>query len=205
VLSTETHAEQIRGAGGEYLPFRFVAQRDLTRRPDSSAEPEIQRVLREVFLNPGGDTPAGRRRVGGLAARVLFTLGSAIFPGELRLPENAVAERSFPHAAVLPHASLVVTHAGHGTVMAAACAGVPLLCTPMGCDQHVVGACVERAKLGRVVAMTASPEQLRAAIGAALEDAGLREGARRFAAGVDLASGLARALDVLEGLRARPR
>ncbi len=138
--------------------------------------------------------------VAGLPARVLLTLGKAIFAGELQLPDNVVAQTFVPHAAVLPHASLVVTHAGHGTVMAAITAGVPLICTPMGRDQYVVSGCVERRGLGLVVSATASPEELRSTIVAALEDHALRERARNFAAGLDVEAGLHRAIEVLEDM-----
>jgi MGT family glycosyltransferase len=114
--------------------------------------------------------------VADLPARVLLTLGNAISADELRLPNNVVAERFVPHAVVLAYASLVVTHAGHGTVMAAISAGVPMVCTPMGRDQYVVSGCVERLGLGLVASMTASPEELRRTIAAALEDDALHGG-----------------------------
>jgi MGT family glycosyltransferase len=136
--------------------------------------------------------------VAGIDARVLLTLGRAISANELRLPDNVVAEQFVPHAAVLPHTQLVVTHAGHGTVMAAVTAGVPLVCTPMGRDQHGVSACVDRCGLGHVVSMTASADELRRVISSALHDEALRERARAFAAGLDLEAGRQRAIAVLE-------
>jgi len=127
-------------------------------------------------------------------------VGHAIAEDELRLPANVVAERFVPHASVLPDASLVVTHAGHGTIMAAVTAGVPMLCTPMGRDQHAVAACVAQRRLGVVVPTTASTEELKAAIAAALADRTLHDRARAFAAALDLPDGLRRAIDVLERL-----
>jgi len=138
--------------------------------------------------------------VANLPVRVLMTLGHAIAADELRLPANVVAERFVPHASVLPDASLVVTHAGHGTIMAAVTAGVPMLCTPMGRDQHAVAACVAQRRLGVVVPTTASTEELKAAIAAALADRTLHDRARAFAAALDLPDGLRRAIDVLERL-----
>jgi len=143
--------------------------------------------------------------VAGVPVRVLFTLGEAIGADELRLPENAVAERFVPHAVVLPHASLVVTHAGHGTVMAATTAGVPLVCTPMGRDQHAVSACVERCGLGITMPMTASSEELRVAIQAALQDETLSARARRFAKDLDIQAGLCRAVSLIETLQTAVR
>jgi UDP:flavonoid glycosyltransferase YjiC (YdhE family) len=138
--------------------------------------------------------------VASLPARVLMTLGPSVSAADLSLPDNVVAESFVPHAAVLEHASLVVTHAGHGTVMAAVTAGVPLLCTPMGRDQFSVAACVERCRLGTVVPADSSPEALRIAIADALADPALRERARRFGRALDLQAGLRHALDVLESL-----
>src|SRR6266404_1584992 len=140
--------------------------------------------------------------VAGLRARVLLTLGDAIAVDELRLPDNVVAEKFVPHAAVLPQASVVVTHAGHGTVMAAVSAGVPMVCTPMGRDQFAVSDRVQRCGLGVVASMAASAAELRTAISGALEDDALHERARQFAAGLDVEAGLRRAVQVLEQLRA---
>ncbi|MCW5889303.1 MAG: glycosyltransferase family 1 protein [bacterium] len=136
--------------------------------------------------------------VAGLPARVLVTLGPAVTAEALRLPANAVALPFVPHAAVLPHARLVVTHAGHGTVMAAVTAGVPLVCLPMGRDQHAVAECVRSRGLGRVLAPTAPTHELRDAIAAALADAPLAAECRRFATTLDVEAGRRRALALLE-------
>ena len=37
---------------------------------------------------------------------------------------------------ILPESTVVITHAGHGTVLKALAAGVPLVCVPMGRDQR---------------------------------------------------------------------
>ena len=138
--------------------------------------------------------------VANLPARVLLTLGEAVRADELRLPDNVVAERFVPHGAVLPFASLVVTHAGHGTVMSAVTAGVPMVCTPMGRDQHAVAACVQSCGLGVLASMTASSEELRRVIGAALQDDALHARARTFATDLDVDAGLRRAVELVETL-----
>jgi UDP:flavonoid glycosyltransferase YjiC (YdhE family) len=135
-----------------------------------------------------------------LEVRVLLTLGDAVAAGELRLADNVVAERFVEHGSVLPLARLVVTHAGHGTVMAAATAGVPMVCMPMGRDQYAVSECVRRLGLGLVCSADASAEELREVMMVALGDEGMHERAVKFAAGLDLEAGLRRAIEVLEGL-----
>jgi MGT family glycosyltransferase len=168
--------------------------------PPEDARPLILVSYSTSFQNQGPTLQRVAEAVAPLPVRVLMTLGHRIAADELRLPPNVVAAPFVPHAAVLGRTRLVVTHAGHGTVMAAVTAGVPLVCTPMGRDQYVVSGCVERLGLGRVAAMTASPEDLRRTLAAALADDALQARARAFAAGLDVAAGLARALEVLEAL-----
>ena len=58
-------------------------------------------------------------------------------------PDNVTVTRWARHAEVLPHCSAVITHGGHGTVMKALIAGVPLIVVPLGRDQP------DNAGLGR--------------------------------------------------------
>lgn len=55
----------------------------------------------------------------GLPVTALITLGPAIQPAEVHDAANVTVVRSAPHSQLLPHSALVVTHAGHGSVMKA--------------------------------------------------------------------------------------
>jgi MGT family glycosyltransferase len=169
--------------------------------PPEDARPLILVSYSTSFQNQVPTLQRIAEAVAPLSVRVLLTLGSRVVAAELRLPPNVVAEPFVPHAAVLGQTRLVVTHAGHGTVMAAVTAGVPMVCTPMGRDQYAISGCVERLGLGRVASMTAPPEELRQTLMAALADEALHARARTFAAGLDVEAGLARALRVLETLQ----
>jgi MGT family glycosyltransferase len=140
-----------------------------------------------------------------LPVRGLLTLGSAVPADQIAVRDNVVAETFVPHASVLPETALVVTHAGHGTTMAAVTAGVPLVCTPMGRDQHEVSECVERNGLGIVVSQDANVDELRETIDRALADTAMRDRCRTFADAIDLDAGLSTAIDVLEGMRHAPQ
>ncbi len=70
-----------------------------------------------------------------LPYRGLVTVGPAINIDQFYIPPNVHIEQFMSHAQVLPHASAVVTHAGHGTVIRALAHGVPLVCIPIGRDQ----------------------------------------------------------------------
>ena len=104
-----------------------------------------------------------------------------------------------PHPAVLPHASLVITHAGHGTVMAAIGAGVPLVCVPMGRDQPAVAARVTHHGLGVRVDPEAGIEDLRSAIRHVLGEPAYQRAARRMAAALEPAN---RVIEETEALAA---
>jgi MGT family glycosyltransferase len=96
----------------------------------------------------------------GLRVRCLLTSGPALNLDGIRIPPNVEACGFVPHAAVLPHADLVVTHAGLGTVHAALASGVPLLCIPDGRDQNDNAARVVAAGVGRRARRKASPRRL---------------------------------------------
>src|SRR5213079_2779040 len=100
--------------------------------------------------------------------------GPAIDRSQMRLPANARAVSFVPHRAVLPQASLVVTHAGWQTVNAALADGVPLVCIPDGRDQPDNAARVVAAGAGVRVRRSAGPATLRRAIERALADDSLK-------------------------------
>lgn len=138
--------------------------------------------------------------LGSLKVRALITVGPAIDKSRLRLPDNVRAESFVPHEHVLRDAKLVITHAGHGTTMAAVTAGVPLLCMPMGRDQFDVTARVVANNLGREIPHESSAEELARAIEGVLSDSGLAETCRRFSEGINLEDGLMKAISVVQQL-----
>ena len=118
--------------------------------------------------------------LGTLPVRALVSTGPAVrLDGPL--PGNVEVTTWIPHTEVLPGASLVVTHAGMGTVMTSLAHGVPLVCLPMGRDQAENAARVVHAGAG----LRLSPKAGQAAIAAAVRDAlatpALAGNARRLA------------------------
>ncbi len=112
------------------------------------------------------------RAIGQLDIEAIVTTGDAVDPRILNAAPNTRVVRFVPHDAILPHARLVVTHAGHGTVMAALSHGVPLLLLPMGRDQAMIAARAAELGLGTVVNCHASADELTAAIEQELADRG---------------------------------
>jgi len=119
--------------------------------------------------------------LGLLPVRGLAMLG-AIDPPASQTPHNVSLVPSAPHAAVLPLASAVVCHGGHGTVMKALAHGLPIVVTPFGRDQKDNGARVEVAGAGLSLPASASPARIAAAIRRVLEEPRFRERAQRMQA-----------------------
>ena len=95
----------------------------------------------------------------GLDADVVVTVGVHNDPHSVgsQLP-NVHVEGWLPLTHLLPRCSLVICHAGSGTLLAGLAAGLPLLLLPRGADQFENSAASERAGVARVVA----PETLTA-------------------------------------------
>jgi MGT family glycosyltransferase len=142
-----------------------------------------------VSLSTGNMRQAGMLQkimdaLAGLPVRGVVTLGPAMVGAELSAPENVTVFDARPHGELLPDAAAVVTHGGHGTVMAALAYGVPLVCLPMGRDQPGVASRVNACGAGVVEDAAAPPEAIAAALERVLGEPAYREAAREQQAAV---------------------
>lgn len=145
-------------------------------------------VVVGLGTTPMDEGPLLQRLLSALAdapVRVLATLGDHLDPNDLTVPANVRLSGHVRHAAVLPWASAVVSHAGLGTVLAALAHGLPQVCVPLGREQPLNAAAVERVRAGCTVEPTASPDVVRAAVMRTISDMELRAGAARMARGID--------------------
>jgi len=138
--------------------------------------------------------------LGRLPMRGLITVGPAVDAGEVAPPENVVVVPSAPHGAVLPHASVVITHAGHGTAIKALAAGVPMVCLPMGRDQDDTAARVILTGGGVRLKPSASAKSIAAATRDVLDNARYRDAARTMAEAIAAETQTDRAVAELEAL-----
>ena len=95
-----------------------------------------------------------------LPLEVLVTTGRGIAPDSLSASGGVEARSFVPHDPILPSVDLVVTHAGLGTTLFSAGAGVPCLCFPNGRDQDDNAARVEALGLGRALSPDATPPEI---------------------------------------------
>jgi len=117
-------------------------------------------------------------------ARVFATVGDHADPGAIPTPANATVGRFVQHAAVLPHADLVISHGGIGTALAAVAHGLPVLFLPLGRDQPANAKAIAATGAARVLPPSATPGQIARAAEELLTDPSYREAARRVAVAV---------------------
>jgi UDP:flavonoid glycosyltransferase YjiC (YdhE family) len=135
-----------------------------------------------------------------LDVRAVVTAGPAIAPTMLPSAPNVYVCASAPHSELLKHASAVVSHCGHGTVIRALAAGVPVVCVPMGRDQNENAARVVFHGAGIRLKPAAAPARIAAAVRRVLEDEAIRERARALGARIAADARNSRAVPILESV-----
>jgi UDP:flavonoid glycosyltransferase YjiC (YdhE family) len=143
----------------------------------------------------------------GLDARVVATLGPAVSAGELRVPPGVEVHDWMPHDELFPRASVVVSHGGHGTTLAALAHGVPVLALPLEptSDQPNIGRAVTLAGVGETLPRRSDAAAIRQTIRRMLDNAGMHERARTLGEEIRGLDGPGRAADVLELSASAPR
>lgn len=139
-----------------------------------------------------------------LPVRVLLTSGPAVDPSSLHVPPNVTVRPYLPHERILPSVSVVITHAGLGTIMTSLRHGVPLLCIPMGRDQGLNAMTVQQLGAGRTLPPDASIVDIASCTAALLaKDAPERAAARKLASAFADYGGTTQAVNLIEAILPR--
>lgn len=111
-----------------------------------------------------------------LDADVLLTVGRNVDPDTLGpIPPTMRVERFLPQAYALAKASLVVSHAGLGTMLGAIYHGVPMVSLVLGAEHPLNAASAAEAGLALPLTLTeADADQITATSMRALNDPALR-------------------------------
>jgi len=168
-----------------FRPGGFEPAGDDCWRRALPAGPVVHATLGTVFNLESGDLFA--RLLAGLRAlpaSVVMTVGCGIDPAEFApLPDNVRIFRYVPAASLLPHCDLVVSQGGSGIVTATLAHGLPAILLPMGADQPMTAARCAALGVAHVLdPVAATPEAIRAAALAMLQDPAPRQAAGRIAA-----------------------
>jgi MGT family glycosyltransferase len=122
--------------------------------------------------------------LGQLPVRGLVTTGPSIALDAIDAPPNVTVVERAPHSDVLSHASAVVTHAGHGTVIKALAAGVPVVALPLGRDQLDNAARVVHHGAGLRLKPKANAEAIARAVWRVIDEPSFAANAERIAAAI---------------------
>jgi MGT family glycosyltransferase len=159
--------------------------------PPPGDDPLVLVALSSTFQDQAATLQRIVDGLGRLPVRALVTTGPALDPATITAPDGVTVVAAAPHSAVLPHAAVVVTHGGHGTVVRSLAAGVPLLVLPHGRDQADNAVRVTTRGAGLKLGRKASPAAVAKAVGRLLADPSYRAASERLGAHIrhDAASG----------------
>ncbi len=170
--------------------------------PDAPGPPEDlgkDRPLVYVTLGSSGNLralPAVLEGLSDLDCDVLLATAGRALP---RLPANARAVPFVRGDLAARRASVVVSNGGSSTGYQALAEGTPVVGVPWNLDQYLATEAIVRAGAGLSVRSgTATAAEVREAVGRAIGDADLREGARRVAAEMAGLDAPARFCEVLD-------
>jgi UDP:flavonoid glycosyltransferase YjiC (YdhE family) len=203
LVVTERSLDPLREA--DTLTWTGSTESGVPPAPRAADEPPLVLVSLSSTWFPG-QADAYRRIVAalsGLPVRAIVTTGGTELERPPHPAPNVDLRGRAPHAEILPHASLVVSHGGHSTVLRALAHGVPLLVMPMHplLDQPIVGRAVADAGFGRVLPKSAGVTAIRDSVAALLADdkvaAATAEMGRRLRADRDASGGGAAAAATL--------
>lgn len=176
------HPEMVLPAGED--PLILVA-------PSTSQDPD-NRLVRSALEAMAGE-----------AVRVMATTNRVVPSRPIPVPANAVLVDWLSYSQVMPQASLVICHGGHGTVARALADGVPVLTCPAAGDMNETAARVSWAGVGLSVKWSLTgPRSLRWAVAEILADPSFRDRAGEISRWSTAHDGAARGSGLIESLAA---
>ncbi|WP_394823167.1 glycosyltransferase [Pendulispora albinea] len=172
------YPEKVRHVGAELSDPDWVSPWE----PPAQTAPLVLVGLSTMFMNQEATLQRIIDALGCLPTNSIFTTGPAIDPERFSHGDRVQLVRSAPHGCVLRHAALCITHGGHGTLLKALSFGVPVLCLPMGRDQHDNGARLVASGAGLRLDARASAARIEAAARRLLSEPAFTVAAQRLAA-----------------------
>ena len=168
--------------------------------PPAGDEPLVLVGMSSTFMDHADALQRVTTALGELPVRALVTTGPSIPVESIEAPANVTVVERAPHSEVLRHASAVVTHAGHGTVIKALAAGVPVVALPLGRDQLDNAARVAHHGAGLRLKPDAKPEVIAKAVRRVLDEGSFSAAAERIAAAIAAETARDQAAEELESL-----
>jgi len=147
---------------------------------DDNKRPLVVVSLSTTYQNQAPAIQSALDAMKGMEVRGLVTLGPAISNVKFNVPDNVELVKSAPHSSIFPMADLVITHAGHGTIMRSLQHGVPIISLPMGRDQDDNAAKVKYHGCGLRLKPKSNSIKIKKAMQRILNDRNFRKNAQKF-------------------------
>jgi MGT family glycosyltransferase len=163
-------------------------------------KPLVVIAFSSTFQNQAGVIQNSINALKDLPVRGLVTLGMAMENHNFEVPENVSIVNSVQHSRVFPYASLVITHAGHGTVIRALANGLPLICLPNGRDQKDNAIKVEMKGCGIKLSRKSNAEKIRKAVERILDESAFKRSAEKMKEEILSQNGMEEILIEIENL-----
>ena len=168
--------------------------------PPAGDEPLVLVGMSSTFMDHAEVLERVATALGSLPVRGLVTTGPSVRVDAIDAPANVTVVERAPHREVLRHASAVVTHAGHGTVIKSLAAGVPVVAIPLGRDQSDNAARVAHHGAGLRLKPKASVDAIARAVRRVIDEPSFAASARRLADAIAVETAEDRAVFELEEL-----
>jgi MGT family glycosyltransferase len=168
--------------------------------PPAGDEPLVLVGMSSTYMDHADVLQRAVTALGSLPVRGLVTTGPSLATDAIEAPANVSVVERAPHSHVLRHASAVVTHAGHGTVIKSLAAGVPVVALPLGRDQLDNAARVAHHGAGLRLKPNAGAETIASAVRRVIDEPSFGANAHRLAEAIAVETAEDRAVAELEGL-----
>lgn len=133
--------------------------------------------------------------------RVVATTNRVRPQSPIEVPANAVLVEWLSYSQIMPQASLVLCHGGHGTVARSLAEGVPVLTCPAAGDMNETAARITWAGVGRSVRWSLTGKHsLKWAIAEVLNEPEFARNAAEIASWSEKHDGAARGVELIESL-----
>jgi MGT family glycosyltransferase len=186
--------ENVRYVGPAFWEAPTDAQLDL---PELSRAPLVLASLSTTYQAAERYLRVLIAALGRLPVQAVVTTGAGYDATDLGpLPDNVVVSHHIQHRALLDRAAVMITHSGHGSVMAALVHGVPLVCVPFARDQRDIA--LRAVATGAAVTLRPTgltARKLSRAIEGVLQRPDYREAAQRMQASLATEDGAGHAAD----------
>lgn len=167
----------------------------------SSGRPVVHVTQGTANTDPHELLIPSMRALAGENTLVVATTGGPATDTLGTLPGNARAAEFIPHAALLPHAEVMITNGGYGGVLSALTHGIPLVVAGATQDKPEVANRVEFAGAGiNLRTGTPTDADIRKAVRRVLADATFRRAAQTIADDIARHRGARAASDLIESL-----